>query len=196
MRNIHRRFQFMEHCIDSAVRFKGVDPNDFNKPTEVEKAQTQVAVRNFNEYLKDKPVINAYLEDINRDPAETSRGIKGEASADLAQKSAFVPGNPNGGMAPDSAARNATLNAKVENDLGSDAVVQQAAAKKSFVENAMGLQSSANTAQQGMARDAVNRNITEAEGDYQSNAATMGAVSSLAGAGAGMVYTNAVQKKP
>lgn len=174
----------------------GANPDDFNKPTEVEKAQTQVAVRNFNEYLKDKPVINAYLADISRDPSETARTIQGQAGADLAQKTAFVPGNPNAGMAPGSVAKSAALNSKVMGDLGQDAIAQQAAAKKSFVENAMGLQSSANTAQQGMARDAVSRNITDAEADYQSNAATMGAVSSLAGAGAGMVYTNAVQKKP
>lgn len=172
----------------------GPNPDDFNKPTEVEKAQTQVAVRNFNEYLKDKPVINAYLADINRDPTQTAGLIQGQASADLAQKAAFVPGNPNVGMAPDGLVKSAQLRSKVMGDLGQDAVAQQAAAKKVFVENAMGMQSSANTAQQGMARDAVSRNMTNAEADYQSNASTLGAVSSLAGTGAGMAYTNAVAK--
>lgn len=173
----------------------GPDPSEFNQPTEVEKAQTQVAVRNYNEYLKDKPVISAYLADISRAPAETAKVIQGQAGADLAQKSTFVPENPNGGMNPDAAAKSAALNAKVMTDLGQDAVAQQAAGKKSYVENAMGIQSTANTAQQGMARDAVARNITAAEGDYQSNASTLGAVSSLAGAGAGMAYTNSVAKK-
>lgn len=172
----------------------GPDPDDFNKPTEVEKAQTQVAVRNFNEYLKDKPVINAYLADVSRDPYETARTIQGQASADLAQKTAFVPGNPNGGMYPASLAKSATLNSKVMSDLGQDAISQQAATKKSAVENMMGVQSSVNSAQEGMARDAVSRNISDAQADYSSNAATMGSVASLAGAGAGMAYTNAVKK--
>jgi hypothetical protein len=172
----------------------GPDPEDFNKPNEVEKANTQIAVRNFNEYLKDKPVITGYLEDISRDPAETAKAVQGEAAADLAQKNKFVPGNPNAGMGPD-VAKGATLNAKVMNDLTADSVMQQAAAKKSYVENAMGIQSSVNTAQQGMARDAVSRNIADAEGDYQSHAATLGAVSSLAGAASGMAYNNATAKK-
>lgn len=173
----------------------GADPEDFNKPTEVEAAQTRTAVLNFNEYLKDKPVINAYLEDIRRDPAESAKAIQGEASADLAQKTAFVPGNPNAGMAPAGPAKSATLNAKVMTDLGTDAVAQQAGAKKGFVENSMGLQTTVNAAQQGMARDAVTRNITDVQADYQSNASTAGAVASLAGAGAGMIYTNAVKKE-
>lgn len=166
----------------------GPDPEDFNQPTEVEKAQTQVAVRNFNEYLKDKPVITAYLTDINRNPAETARTIQGQAGADLAQKNTFVPGNPNAGMNTGGMAKSAGMNAKVMNDLGHDAIAQQAAAKKGFVENAMGMQTSVNTAQQGMARDAVSRNIAEAEADYSSAASTLGTVSSLAGSGAGMLY--------
>lgn len=194
MHRSHRRFQFMEHCIDSAVCFKGPSAADFNKVTEAERAQSRTAVLNWNEYLKDKPVINDYLKDISRDPGETAKAIQGEASADLAQKTAFVPGNPNAGMAPAAAAKSATMNAKVMGDLEQDAVAQQAGAKKAFVENAMGLQSSANTAQQGMARDAVSRNITDAEADYTSNASTLSAVSSLAGAGAGMVYTNTKKK--
>jgi len=67
--------------------------------------------------------------------------------------------------------------------------------KKSAVENMMGIQSTVNTAQQGMAHDAVSRNIADAEADYLGKSSTMGAVSSLAGAGAGMMYLNAVKKK-
>lgn len=171
------------------------NPDDFNKPTEVEKAETQVAVRNFNEYLNDKPVIAAYLADISRDPEETAKAVKGEASADLAQKTRFTPGNPNGRMNPSAPAATATLNAKVMSDIDKDAISQQAAAKKVYVENAMGIQSSANTAQQGMARDAVSRNITDAEGVYNSNAATNSSIASLAGTGAGMMYAKTGKDK-
>ncbi|CAB4211880.1 hypothetical protein UFOVP1419_42 [uncultured Caudovirales phage] len=195
MYNVFHGWHFMERFKQRSVVFKGPDPDEMNQPTEVERAQTQVAVRNFNEYLKDKPVIADYLKDINRDPAETARAIQGQAGADLAQKEAFVPGNPNAGMNPAAPAKAAGLNAKVMNDLGQDAIAQQAAARKGYVENAMGLQTSVNTAQQGMARDAVSRNITESEADYASNASTLGAVSSLAGAGAGMAYPSTVKKK-
>jgi hypothetical protein len=196
MHNVFHGWSFMERFTQRFKMFKGADPEDFNQPTVVEGAQTQIAARNFNEYLKDKPVITDYLNDINRDPAETARAIQGEAGADLAQKNVFVPGNPNAGMNPSAPAKAATLNAKVMNDLGQDAVSQQAAAKKGFVENAMGLNTTVNTAQQGMARDAVSRNIADSEADFSSNASTLGAISSVAGAGAGMAYTNAVKKKP
>jgi hypothetical protein len=196
MRSVFRAWQTMDRIAGRSKCFKGgPNPDDFNKPTIVEAAQTQIAVRNYNEYLKDKPVIAAYLDDISRDPAETAAVIQGQAGADLAQKSAFVPDNPNAGMSPDGLVKSATLRSKVMSELGQDAVAQQAAAKKGYVENAMGLQTSVNTAQQGMARDAVERNITDAQAGYQANASTMGAVASLAGAGAGMAYTNAVAKK-
>jgi hypothetical protein len=191
MHNVFHGWNFMTRMEYRRVCYKGTNPDDFNKPTEVEKSEAVVAVRNYNEYLKDKPVINAYLKDISRDPTETAQVVQGQASADLAQKAVFVPGNPNAGMSPAGAVKSAQVDGRVMSELGQDAIAQQAAAKKSYVENAMGIQSSANTAQQGMAHDAVARNTAEAEADYQSSAATASSAASLAGAGAAMVYQKA-----
>lgn len=185
----------------------GPDPEDFNKPTEAEKAQAEVAANQFNEYLKGKaiqgtfdeqgrPTAGSYLEDIYRDPALTAKATQGEAAVDLAQMTPAVsnPNAVNGGMSPTGSMRLAGRRAKVMTDLSQDAVSQQAAGKKAFVENAMGLQSSADTAQAGMAADAVRRNITSAEADYESSTAGTRSLTSLAGAGAGMAL--AMNRKP
>ena len=68
----------------------GGDPPDPNPVTELEREQARASVKNYNEYVKDKPLINAYLEDVGRDPAKTAQTIQGQASADLAQKNSFA----------------------------------------------------------------------------------------------------------
>ena len=176
--------------------FKGsssaYNPNDINNISPVEIAQTKVAVRNFNQYMKDKPLIESYLADVGRDPSLTSAIIKGQAGADLAQKNAALPGNPNQGMA--NPAVSARLGNKVYGDLSRDAVSQQAAAKNGAVSSMMGLNSDVNTAQEGMARDAVSRNLESVESSYAKKAATTSAVASGLGS-AGAMYYNQTKAK-
>lgn len=167
---------------------------DPNPVTALEREQARAAVKNYNEYLKDKPTINAYLADISRDPAETARSIQGQAGADLAQKSRFVPGNPNAGVNINGDANSAQLRAKVMNSLSQDAISQQAAAKRSFVENAMGIQSTVNTAQQGMAADAVSRSIAEQRAEQESRANTASGIAAVGGSAAAIA--NNYYKQP
>ena len=167
----------------------GPNPDDFNKPTPAEAANTEVAVKQWDEFLKTKPVEAAYLEDVNRDPSEKAQAVQGQAVADLAQKMPVVtrPDGPNRGMSPGGMVTTAATGARVEDAINRDAVAQQAAGRKTFLENAMGIQSSANTATAGLAEDAVKRELTNAQADYTNSASTTSALSSLAGAGAGMM---------
>lgn len=154
--------------------------------TALEKEQARSAVLNYNEYINDKPVIAAYLNDINKNPAGEAAVVQGQAAADLAQKTPEIAGNPNGGMNPSAAVRSATLKGKIMNDLGQDTVSQQAAGKKAYIDNAMGLQSSVNSTQSGMARDAVEQNIADAKtaynlsGDIKSSVASAGGMAAAA----------------
>lgn len=167
---------------------KGPDPEDFNKPTEVEKAQTEVAARMFNLYLEGKPVSDAYLEDISRDPSITADAVKGEAAVDMAVSTPAMV-DPTRGVNPTGMAKLAGRRAKVMGDIDQDAVSQKAAGMKTYVENAMGIQSTANTAQAGMAEDAVRRNIDKSQAEYNSDAAGASSMASLAGTGAGMAWS-------
>lgn len=167
------------------VLAKGPKPDDFNKPTEAEKAGSEVAANMFNLYLEGKPVTEAYRDDISKDPSITANAVQGEAAADLAAKTPVVT-NPNQNVNPTGMAKLAGKRSKIMNDLSQDSVAQKSAGMKTYVENALGVQSSANTAQTGMAADAVERNITKAESDYETKTAGVGAVASLAGAGASL----------
>jgi hypothetical protein len=169
---------------------KGPNPDDFNKPTEVEKQQTENAARMFNLYLEGKPVTDAYNADISKDPSAATNTAQGEAAVDLAKMTPTVanPNSMNQGMNPAGVNKVAATKAKVMSDISQDAVSQQAAGMKSTVENALGIQSTANTALSGMARDAVSRNISDAQSDYNSDASTKSSLTSVAGMGAGMAY--------
>jgi hypothetical protein len=170
---------------------KGPDPDDFNEPTEVEQAQSENAARMFNLALEGKPVTDAYLADITADPAERTNVVQGQAAVDMAKMTPQVsnPNQMNQGMDPAGATTLATQRAKVMSEVAQDAQGQQAAGMKSSVENALGVQSSANTAMSGMARDAVDRNVTKAASDYNSRATTNSSIASLAGAGTGMAMS-------
>jgi hypothetical protein len=170
---------------------KGPDPDDFNEPTEVEKAQSENAARMFNLALEGKPVTDAYLADTTADPAERTNAVQGQAAVDMAKMTPQVsnPNQVNQGMNPAGASTLATQRAKVMSDVAQDAQGQQAAGMKSAVENALGVQSSANTAMAGMARDAVDRNTTKAASDYNSRVTTNSSIASLAGAGTGMAMS-------
>lgn len=173
--------------------FKGPDPSEFNQPTDAEKAAAEVAAKQWNAYLAGKPMEMEYLADVSQDPMALTEAAKGKAAVDLSGMTAKALGNtPNvtgdgAGMMRLSAQR-----AKIGNELGQDAISQQAAGRKSYIENAMGMQSTANTAQAGLAADAVARNTSQAEADYTSSAANAGAFAGMAGAaaGAGRAYLN------
>ncbi len=168
----------------------GPKPDDFNKPTPQEGALAEVATKEWNAYLEGKPLEEAYLKDISRDPTLAAKGMQGEAATDLAEQAPVtsMPNGPNGGMSPAAVMRSAKIREKSMNDLQEGAVGQKAAGEAAYLENAMGMQATADTAQAGLARDAVSRNIADAEADYSSHAATVGSLASLAGAGAGMAY--------
>lgn len=169
---------------------KGADPDDFNNPTEVEKQQTENAAKMFNLYLEGKPVTDAYNADISKDPAAATNTAQGEAAVDLAKMTSTVvnPNAVNQGMNPGMVNKVAGTKAKVMSDISQDAVSQQAAGMKSSVENALGIQSTANTALSGMARDAVSRNVSDAQSAYNSDASTKSSLTSVAGMGAGMAW--------
>jgi hypothetical protein len=173
------------------------------KVTPVERAQAVIAARNYNESLRDKPWIgtmaggvptkDSYLEDIMKDPIQQASAVKGVASADLAQKNAFPQGDVNqkvlGMGAP------GPLNAKVMSDLDRDMMAKSAAAKAGFVSNAMGINTTVNQAQEGMAKDAFDRNKSNSVKDYENNAATTSSIASLSGAGSILAYDKMTEKK-
>jgi hypothetical protein len=162
------------------VCFKGSEtynPNDIKNISPVEIAQTKAAVRNYNQYLKDKPLINEYIDNAGRDSSLNAAGLQTTAGADLAQKEKqFNPSAPVAGKAG-----GAMLGSKVYGDLQRDAVAQTAAAKSGAIDSMLGLQSNVNTAQEGMARDAVTRNTTSATLEQNKDAATKSSVASVLG---------------
>lgn len=166
----------------------GPDPEDFNKPTPQEHAQAETAAKMFNEYLRGKGVEKAYLADISANPALAAAAAKGTAATDLALKlPATTRAAPASGMSPTAIIKGAQIRSKIGSDLDTNAVTQQAAGRKTYVENAMGVQSTADTAQSGLANEAVKRNLNEAESQQRSAQAGMSAVSSLAGAGSSVL---------
>jgi len=166
------------------------NPNDPDQISPVEFAQTRAAIKNYNQYIADKPLMDAYAKDTLKDPMKTASGLQGTAGADLAQKNAGVYKglNPNAGLP--SFTRGAVLGGKVMGDLSRDAVGQRAAATNGILQNKLGLQSSTNTAQEGMAKDAVSRNLAENEANFNSGQATTQAMVSGAGAVASVPYTS------
>jgi hypothetical protein len=73
------------------------------------------------------------------------------------------------------------MTSKVGSDINRDVTAQQAAVGKAYVEGSMGLATSANAAQAGLAADAVEKNITQAESNYVGNVSTMKSVAGMAG---------------
>lgn len=163
---------------------KGPDPSEFNKPTPQEGAQTEVATRMFNLALEGKPVTDAYQADITRDPSLTANQVQGQAAVDLAKKAPQSYVDPTRGMNTTAATGMAGARSAAMNNIAQDATSQKAAGMKSIVENALGQQSTANTAMTGMAADAVDRSVNAAQSSYNNKASTMSSLSTLAGAGA------------
>lgn len=188
--SVFYNYDVMNRAWLRGICFKGADPSDFNQPTPQEYATAETAAKEWNLYLQGKPIEEGYLHDISRDPTEAAQTMKDQAAADFATEApvSALPNGPNGGMSAAAVMRTAATRAKTMSDLDQVATGQQAAGRKAYIENAMGLQSSADTAQAGLAGEEVRKNLENTQADYNSNAATMGSLASLAGAGAGMAY--------
>jgi hypothetical protein len=171
---------------------KAPSPNDTSQISPVEYATTRRSIRDFDQYVKDKPMVNAYIADVNRDPAIATRTLQGTAGADLAQKMRASNINPNMGMP--SFTKGAVLGGKVMGDLGRDAVSQKAASVNGVLQSKLGLQSNVNTAQEGLAADAVKRNIDDSAFEYGKQGSTMSSAASLLGAGSSMFYNKKNEK--
>lgn len=165
---------------------KGSDVGKLKDPTAEERATAEVAARQWNEYMSGKAIEQDYLHDISGSTSIAADKAQGKAAVDLA---AYTPkalgSNPNvstgNGMMALAAKR-----AKINDELSQDANSQQAAAKKVYYENAMGIQSTANAAQSGLASDAVSRNTADLEADYNSKASKVGSLATAGGVVAGM----------
>lgn len=168
------------------------NPNDPDQISPVEFAQTRRAVMDYNQYVKDKPFINEYISDVTKDPRISATGLRGQANADLMQKSQMSNMNPNVGMP--SFTKGALLGSKISGDLMRDTVSQKAAVTGGILANKMGQQSNVNASQDMMAKDAVERNLNENALEYGKKQGTTNAMASLLGAGSSAYYNRENKK--
>lgn len=213
---------FME-LYNPAICFKGDSPNpdDYNKPTPQEGALAEVATNYWNKKIADGvPMENAQIKDVtgleslstggyanaagtkatpeemksaalDRNAARTEV-VKGQANADVMQGMGPPVLNPT--QAGVSYGKPARMAAKIEGDIDKDMLAQQAATTMGIVESAAGGEQAANTSLQGMASDAVDRNINAGEASYNNNASTKKSIMTLAGMGT-QAYLDSTKKK-
>lgn len=160
-----------------------------------ERENAYVSADQYNEYLKGKPLETAYLDDIMQSPDNYATAVKGEANADIAQKTPTVAVRPGMGMNTPALIRNQEMKGSVMGAIDRDAIAQNAATKKGAVENAMGFQTTVNSARTGMAADAVSKGITNMQNDYTDSASTKSSIATLSGMGAGMAIDKARSMK-
>lgn len=164
------------------------NPNDPSQISPVEYAQTAAAIRNFNQYKKDKPLLDAYSADIVTGQPKAVRDLRGQVNADLAQKQTAQMSNINPNMGMPSFSKGAVTASKIIGDVGRDSMAQKGMAINGIVNSKLGLQGNVNTAQEGLAKDAVDRNLTDISNSINSKNATSSAAASLLGSGSSMLY--------
>lgn len=164
---------------------------DVNEPTEDQKASAEVQAKAFNELVAGKPLEMAYIKDITAPVEGRTATIQGQVNADVMQKMGPAKVNPNKGLAGQSAVPATQVLSKAERNAATDANLQRIAGGMGIVQMGNGQASKAVTGMEGMARDSVNRAISDAEIQTQTQtnqANSIGSGLAMAAYGANKLY--------
>ncbi len=164
----------------------GPDPSQFDNPTPEEKANTEIAIKDWNHYLESiKPVADAYRADVTGDIAPRVGKVEGMGNADIMQGLGAPAINPNRAFTAAPTLKIADTANKIDLSAETGAHTQKAAAMQGLLDLGQGRESTAQAGISDLAQGAVRSNIRNAESEYNADASINRSIVSGLGMAAG-----------
>lgn len=192
----NRRFQFMDHCIDSGVCFKDKGGSSEVPETSAQLASSELALNEFNDYMTTiRPFENKFIADVSAPTAGREAQVAGQVGADIAQKVGPLTLDPNMGMNPGSVVDLARTTAKAKNTGNMAVKSQKAAGLQAVIDIGRGQATQAQLGMSSLAGQSVAEATNAAANDTKLNDARMSAGATAGGAAIGMIKNMSSTKK-